>query len=144
MFSSNHLPLQKPQYWHHEARMVGRGKLLKETRGERQFHDDLGAKSDRNEAWRPMREVVSVAVLWATFPLQTMQSVQMFASRTGWLDPNYVKLQPGGSMRPLWINYPEYLSIVNEGSQISLIEWLLRGTLMDSEGNFPENTEKRD
>ena len=60
---SSHLPLQKSPYWHHEARMVGRGELLKETRGERQFHDDLGAESDRNEAWRPVSEVVSLAVL---------------------------------------------------------------------------------
>ena len=44
--------------------MVGRGELLKEARGERQFHDDLGVESDRNEAWRPMSEVVSLAVLW--------------------------------------------------------------------------------
>ena len=61
---SSHLPLQKPPYWHHEARMVGRGELLKETRGERKFHDDLGAELDRNETWRPMSEVVSLAVLW--------------------------------------------------------------------------------
>ena len=54
---SRHLPLQKPPYWHREARMLGRGELLKETRGERQFHDDLGAENDRNEAseeWRPI------------------------------------------------------------------------------------------
>ena len=44
--------------------MVGRGEPLKETRGERRFCDDLGAESDRNEAWRPMSEVVSLAVLW--------------------------------------------------------------------------------
>ena len=61
---SSHLPLQKLPYWHHEARMVGKGELLKETRGERQFHDDLGAESDRNEAWRSMSEVFSLAVLW--------------------------------------------------------------------------------
>ena len=39
--------------------MVVRGRLLKETRGERQFHNDLGTESDRNEARRPMSEVVS-------------------------------------------------------------------------------------
>ena len=60
----SHLPLQKPPYWHREVRMVGRGEPLKETRGERRFYDDLGAKSDRNEAWRPMSEVVSLAVPW--------------------------------------------------------------------------------
>ena len=59
----SHLPLQKLPYWHHEVRMVGRGEPLKETRGERRFFDDLGAESDRNEAWRPMSEVVSLAGL---------------------------------------------------------------------------------
>ena len=44
--------------------MVGTGAPLKETRGERRFHDDLGAKSDRNEAWRPVSEVFSLFVLW--------------------------------------------------------------------------------
>ena len=44
--------------------MVDRGELLKETRGERRFYDDLGAESDLNEARRPMSEVVSLAVLW--------------------------------------------------------------------------------
>ena len=43
--------------------MVGRDELLKETRGEKKFHDDLGAESDRTKAWRPMSEVVSLAVL---------------------------------------------------------------------------------
>ena len=47
-------------------------------------------------------------------------------------------------MRLVIINYPEYLSVVNEGLQIWLIEWLLRGTLMDLEGNFHKNTEERD
>ena len=42
----------------------GSSELLKETKGERQFHDDLGAESDRNEAWRPMSEVASQAALW--------------------------------------------------------------------------------
>ena len=60
----SHLPLKKPLYWHPEVRMVGRGEPLKETRGERQFHDDLDADSDGNEAWRLMSEVVSLAVLW--------------------------------------------------------------------------------
>ena len=46
---SSHLLLQKPPDWHHKARMVGRSKLLKETRGER---------------WRFMSEVFSLAVLW--------------------------------------------------------------------------------
>ena len=42
-----------------------RGEPLKETRDERRFHDDLGAESNRNEAWRlRMSEVVSLAVLW--------------------------------------------------------------------------------
>ena len=36
---SSHFPLQKPPDWHHTARMVGRGKLLKETRVE--TYDDL-------------------------------------------------------------------------------------------------------
>ena len=43
---------------------MGKSEPRKETRGERRFHDDFGAKSDRNEAWRPMIEVVSLAVLW--------------------------------------------------------------------------------
>ena len=123
----SHLPLQKPPYWHHEVRMVGRGKPLKEARFERRFYDDLGAESDRNEAWRPMSELSpwpfcgwipeSSKASWASFHLQRMQSVQIFASRTGWLDTSkmYMKLQPGSPMRPVWINYPEYLSIVNEG-----------------------------
>ena len=87
--------------------MVGGGEPLKETRDERRFYDDLGAESNRNEAWRPMSEVVSLAVLWLDsrtyqgklerFHLQRMQSVQIFASRTGWLDTSkiYMKLQPG-------------------------------------------------
>ena len=50
-------------YWHHEVRVVGRGEPLKETRSKRRFHDDLGVENDRNEAWRPMSEVVSPAVL---------------------------------------------------------------------------------
>ena len=69
----SHLPLQKPPYWHREVRVVGRGEHLKETRGERRFYDDLGAQSDRNEAWRPMSEVVSLAVLWLDF--RTYQGV---------------------------------------------------------------------
>ena len=44
--------------------MVGRGEPLKETRGERRFHDDLDVESDQNEVWRPMSEVISLAVLW--------------------------------------------------------------------------------
>ena len=66
---------------------------LKETRGERQFYDDLGAESDRNEAWRAMSKVVSLAFCgwipgptkasWASFHLYRMQSVHIFASRTG-------------------------------------------------------------
>ena len=44
--------------------MVGRGEPQKDTRVERRFYDDLGAESDRNGAWRPMSEVVSLAVLW--------------------------------------------------------------------------------
>ena len=35
-------------------------------------------------------------------------------------------------------------SVANKGLQIWLIEWLLRDTPMDSEGNFHENTKKRD
>ena len=31
------------------------------------FHDDLGAESDGIEAWRPLSEVVSLAVLWLDF-----------------------------------------------------------------------------
>ena len=42
------------------------------------------------------------------------------------------------------MNYAEYLSIVNKGLQFWLSEWLLRVTLMDSEGNFHKNTEERD
>ena len=37
---SSHFPLQKPPTWHCKARMVGRGKLLKEIRGERWFDSD--------------------------------------------------------------------------------------------------------
>ena len=61
---SSHFPLQKPPGWHHKARMVGRGKLLKETRGERWFDSDWKAKTIRMETWRFMSEVVSLAVLW--------------------------------------------------------------------------------
>ena len=35
--------------------MVGRGELLKETRGERQVHDDLGAKSLQRIFLKPHR-----------------------------------------------------------------------------------------
>ena len=48
-FFLSHLPLQKPPYWHHKARMVGGGKLLRETRGERQFHNDLGDEIDQKK-----------------------------------------------------------------------------------------------
>ena len=32
---SSYFPLQKPLGWHHKAKLVDRGQLLKETRGER-------------------------------------------------------------------------------------------------------------
>ena len=79
MVYKSHLPLQKPPYWHHEAKMVRRGELLKETRGERQFHDDLGTESDRNEAWRPMSEIVSLAVPW----LDSRTSRRLFICKEG-------------------------------------------------------------
>ena len=57
-YRSHHTGIIKLEWW------VEAG-LGKDTRGERRFYDhDLGAESDRNEAWRPMSEVVSKAVLW--------------------------------------------------------------------------------
>ena len=51
---SSHFPLQKPPGWHHKARMVGRGKLLKETRGERWFNGDCTAKTIHLETRTPV------------------------------------------------------------------------------------------
>ena len=45
-------------------RMVGSGKLLKETRGERWFDGDCNAETIRMETWQFMRKVVSLAILW--------------------------------------------------------------------------------
>ena len=61
---SSHFPLQKPPGWHHKARMVGRGKLLKETRGERWFDGDWTAKTIHMVTRQFMSEVVSLAILW--------------------------------------------------------------------------------
>ena len=104
--------------------MVDRGEPLKETRGQRRFHDDLGAESDRNEAWRPMSEVVSLAVLWldsrsyqselGEFSL-VKDAVGANFCQQGWVARKYMKLQPESYVRPVWINYPEYLSIVSKG-----------------------------
>ena len=61
---SSHFPLQKPPGWHYEARMVGRGELLKETRGERWFDGDWTAKTIHVETQQFTSEVISLAVLW--------------------------------------------------------------------------------
>ena len=109
----SHLPLQKPPYWHHEVRMVGRGEPLKETRRERRFYDDLGAESDRNEAWRPMSEVVSgrSVVGFQNLPRQVGR-VLTCKECNRW---KFLPVGLGGWTRPVWINYPENLSIVNKG-----------------------------
>ena len=60
---SSHFLLQPPG-WHHKARMVGRGKLLNETKGERWFDSGWNAKTIRMKTWRFMSEVVSLAFLW--------------------------------------------------------------------------------
>ena len=60
----NHCPLQKAPGWHLKGRKLGRGKLLKENRGERSFDGDCNAKAIRMEMWRFMSKAVSLAVLW--------------------------------------------------------------------------------
>ena len=71
--------------------------------------------------------------------LLRMQSVQILPVRL-------VEIATGAVLCGQYeVIYPEYLSVVNKGLQIWLIEWLLRGTLMDSEGNFHQiDTEEID
>ena len=95
MFFPSHLPLQKPPYWHHEARIVGRDELLKETIGERQLHDDLDTESDLNEAWWPMSEVVSLAVPW--FDCRTYQGTLREVSNFGIFGASPRGASPRGS-----------------------------------------------
>ena len=46
------------------CRMVGRAKLLKETRGERWFDGDWTTKTIHVETGQFMSEIISLAILW--------------------------------------------------------------------------------
>ena len=50
-YTSPHTGIMKLEWW------------VEASLCERRFYYDLGAKSDRNEAWRPVSELVSLAVV---------------------------------------------------------------------------------